>query len=121
MAAGVGASLVWGSAFAVPVLLGGWNPVIVTLGRYLVYGLLSAILFMLGRRLFPIESDRSSTQTYAAQSDTTHVPKRTHGLPDCNLTLNHVLNCSVSRQGAAKVFVRGGCEGIDYKTQTVAI
>jgi hypothetical protein len=30
MAAGVGASLVWGSAFAVPVLLGGWNPVVVT-------------------------------------------------------------------------------------------
>ena len=48
MAAGIGASLVWGSAFAVPVLLGGWNPVIVTLGRYLVYGLLSAILFTLG-------------------------------------------------------------------------
>ena len=49
MAAGVGASLVWGSAFAIPVLLGGWNPVIVTVGRYLVYGLLSAILFTLGR------------------------------------------------------------------------
>ena len=49
MAAGVGASLVWGSAFAVPVLLVGWNPVIVTIGRYLVYGLLSAILFTLGR------------------------------------------------------------------------
>ncbi len=48
MVAGVGASLVWGSAFAVPVLLGGWNPVIVTLGRYLVYGLLAAILFALG-------------------------------------------------------------------------
>ena len=47
-AAGVSASLVWGSAFLVPVLLGGWNPVIVTLGRYLVYGLLSAILFTLG-------------------------------------------------------------------------
>lgn len=48
MAAGVSASLIWGSAFLVPVLLGGWNPVIVTLGRYLVYGLLSAILFTLG-------------------------------------------------------------------------
>jgi drug/metabolite transporter (DMT)-like permease len=48
MAAGISASLVWGSAFLVPVLLGGWNPVIVTLGRYLVYGLLSAILFTLG-------------------------------------------------------------------------
>src|SRR5205814_1237387 len=45
---GVSASLIWGSAFLVPVLLGGWNPVIVTLGRYLVYGLLSAILFTLG-------------------------------------------------------------------------
>ncbi len=47
-AAGISASLVWGSSFLVPVLLGGWNPVIVTLGRYLVYGLLSAILFALG-------------------------------------------------------------------------
>ena len=50
MAAGVGASLIWGSAFAVPVLLGGWNPVIVTLGRYLVYGLLAGILFAVGGR-----------------------------------------------------------------------
>jgi len=50
IAAGVGASLVWGSAFAVPVLLGAWNPVIVTLGRYLVYGLLSAVLLALGGR-----------------------------------------------------------------------
>src|SRR6185312_579468 len=33
-AAGVSASLIWGSAFLVPVLLGGWNPVIVTLGRF---------------------------------------------------------------------------------------
>jgi drug/metabolite transporter (DMT)-like permease len=48
LAAGISASLVWGSAFLVPVLLGGWNPVIVTLGRYLVYGLLSAILLTLG-------------------------------------------------------------------------
>ncbi len=47
-AAGIGASLVWGTAFLVPVLLGGWNPVIVTLGRYLVYGLLSAILLVRG-------------------------------------------------------------------------
>lgn len=49
-AAGIGASLVWGTAFLVPVLLGGWNPVIVTLGRYLVYGLLSAILLVRGGR-----------------------------------------------------------------------
>ena len=49
-AAGIGASLVWGTAFLVPVLLGGWNPVIVTLGRYLVYGLLSVILLIRGGR-----------------------------------------------------------------------
>src|SRR5512146_679514 len=50
LAAGISGSLIWGSAFAVPVLLGGWNPVILTLGRYLVYGLLSAILLVLGGR-----------------------------------------------------------------------
>src|SRR5690242_12418579 len=50
LTAGISGSLVWGSAFAVPVLLGGWNPVIVTLGRYLVYGLLSVILLILGGR-----------------------------------------------------------------------
>jgi len=50
MAAGISGSLIWGSAFAVPVMLGGWNPVIVTLGRYLVYGLLSAVLLILGGR-----------------------------------------------------------------------
>src|ERR1700754_2670848 len=48
LAAGISGSLIWGTAFAVPVLLGGWNPVIVTLGRYLVYGLLSALLLALG-------------------------------------------------------------------------
>ncbi len=47
-AAGVTAGLVWGLAFLLPVLLGGWNPVIVTIGRYLAYGLLSAVLFALG-------------------------------------------------------------------------
>ena len=50
LAAGISGSLIWGSAFAVPVLLGGWNPVIVTLGRYLVYGLLSVLLLILGGR-----------------------------------------------------------------------
>ena len=46
--AGVTAGLVWGLAFLLPVLLGGWNPVIVTVGRYLAYGLLSVFLFALG-------------------------------------------------------------------------
>jgi drug/metabolite transporter (DMT)-like permease len=47
---GLTAGLVWGLAFLLPVLLGGWNPVIVTVGRYLAYGLLSALLFALGGR-----------------------------------------------------------------------
>lgn len=46
--AGVAAGLVWGLAFLVPVLLGGWNPVVVTLGRYLAYGLVSAVLVVFG-------------------------------------------------------------------------
>ncbi|HEX3191187.1 MAG TPA: DMT family transporter [Streptosporangiaceae bacterium] len=50
IAAGTSGSLIWGTAFLVPVLLGSWNPVIVTLGRYLVYGLLSAVLLVLGGR-----------------------------------------------------------------------
>ena len=44
------ALLVWGLAFLLPVLLGGWNPVIVTVGRYLAYGLLSVVLFAVGGR-----------------------------------------------------------------------
>jgi drug/metabolite transporter (DMT)-like permease len=41
---------VWGLAFLLPVQLGGWNPVIVTIGRYLAYGLLSSFLLALGGR-----------------------------------------------------------------------
>jgi drug/metabolite transporter (DMT)-like permease len=50
LGAGATAGLVWGLAFLLPVLLGGWNPVIVTVGRYLAYGLLSVMLFVLGGR-----------------------------------------------------------------------
>jgi drug/metabolite transporter (DMT)-like permease len=50
LGAGVTAGLVWGLAFLLPVLLGGWNPVIVTVGRYLAYGLLSVVLFAVGGR-----------------------------------------------------------------------
>ena len=48
--AGVSAGLVWGLAFLLPVLLGGWSPVVVTVGRYLAYGLFSVVLFALGGR-----------------------------------------------------------------------
>ena len=50
LGAGITAGMIWGLAFLLPVLLGGWNPVIVTVGRYLAYGLLSVILFGLGGR-----------------------------------------------------------------------
>jgi drug/metabolite transporter (DMT)-like permease len=50
LGAGVTAGLVWGLAFLLPVLLGGWNPVVVTVGRYLAYGLLSVLLFAIGGR-----------------------------------------------------------------------
>jgi drug/metabolite transporter (DMT)-like permease len=50
LGAGVTAGLVWGLAFLLPVLLGGWNPVIVTVGRYLSYGLVSVVLFAVGGR-----------------------------------------------------------------------
>jgi drug/metabolite transporter (DMT)-like permease len=50
LGAGVAAGLVWGLAFLLPVLLGGWNPVIVTVGRYLAYGLVSVLLFAVGGR-----------------------------------------------------------------------
>lgn len=50
VAAGGAAGLVWGLAFLVPVLLHGWSAVAVTTGRYLAYGLVSALLFLAGRR-----------------------------------------------------------------------
>lgn len=48
--AGSAAGLIWGLAFPVPVLLHGWSAVAVTGGRYLAYGALSAILFIVGGR-----------------------------------------------------------------------
>ena len=39
---GVGANLIWGLAFLIPVLLPGSNSVALALGRYLVFGVLSA-------------------------------------------------------------------------------
>ena len=48
--AGIGAGLVWGLAFLVPVLLPGWSATAVTAGRYLAYGILSlALLLCQGR------------------------------------------------------------------------
>jgi drug/metabolite transporter (DMT)-like permease len=49
--AGSAAGLVWGLAFLVPVLLTGWSAVAVTAGRYLAYGLVSALLFGMGGRV----------------------------------------------------------------------
>lgn len=49
---GIGANLIWGLAFLVPVLLPEFSPVAVTLGRYVCYGLLSVLLIAVtGTRL----------------------------------------------------------------------
>src|SRR5437763_16443117 len=48
--AGVSAGVIWGLAFPIPVLLHGWNAVAVTAGRYIAYGLASAVFLALGGR-----------------------------------------------------------------------
>ncbi|WP_336216427.1 DMT family transporter [Nonomuraea sp. LPB2021202275-12-8] len=48
--AGTAAGLIWGLAFLLPVLLPGWSPVAVTVGRYLAYGAVSVVLFAFGGR-----------------------------------------------------------------------
>jgi drug/metabolite transporter (DMT)-like permease len=48
--AGTAAGLVWGLAFLLPVLLHGWTAVTVTAGRYIAYGAVSLILFIIGGR-----------------------------------------------------------------------
>ncbi len=44
------AGLIWGLAFLVPVVLDAWNPVIVTGGRYLAYGVVAGVLFLMAGR-----------------------------------------------------------------------
>lgn len=48
--AGAGAGLIWGLSFPIPEMLEGWSPVAITAGRYVVYGGLSLVLFLLGGR-----------------------------------------------------------------------
>lgn len=48
--AGTTAGLIWGLSFPLPEMLDGWSPVAITAGRYLVYGGLSVILFVLSGR-----------------------------------------------------------------------
>jgi drug/metabolite transporter (DMT)-like permease len=45
---GIAAALLWGLAFVLPEILTGWSAVAVTAGRYLVYGVLSVGLLVLG-------------------------------------------------------------------------
>src|SRR5260370_22976388 len=44
------AGLIWGLAFLVPVVLDEWNPVIVTAGRYLAYGVVTGVIFLMAGR-----------------------------------------------------------------------
>ncbi|MCP2259325.1 Permease of the drug/metabolite transporter (DMT) superfamily [Streptoalloteichus tenebrarius] len=49
---GIAANMTWGLAFLVPVLLAEFNPVAITVGRYLCYGLLSLVIALVtGNRL----------------------------------------------------------------------
>jgi drug/metabolite transporter (DMT)-like permease len=48
VAVGVAANLTWGLAFLVPVLLAAFDPVVITLGRYLAYGTVSLLLLAVG-------------------------------------------------------------------------
>jgi drug/metabolite transporter (DMT)-like permease len=46
---GVLANMTWGLAFLVPVLLSAFNPVAITVGRYLCYGLVSVVIVLITR------------------------------------------------------------------------
>jgi drug/metabolite transporter (DMT)-like permease len=46
LAAGVLGGLTWGLAFVLPLLLDGWSPAAITAGRYLAYGLVSLVIFL---------------------------------------------------------------------------
>jgi drug/metabolite transporter (DMT)-like permease len=46
---GVSANLIWGLAFLVPVLLASFDPVAITMGRYLSYGAVSLLILLLSR------------------------------------------------------------------------
>ncbi|GAA1338517.1 DMT family transporter [Saccharothrix algeriensis] len=49
VAVGVLANMAWGLAFLVPVLLAEFDPVVITVGRYLCYGLVSLVLVVVTR------------------------------------------------------------------------
>lgn len=51
LGAGTLAGLIWGLAFPLPELLDDWPPVAITAGRYLAYGAVSVLLFLLGGRV----------------------------------------------------------------------
>lgn len=44
LSCGIGAGALWGLVFLVPALAGDFNPVLLTVGRYLCYGLIAAVL-----------------------------------------------------------------------------
>jgi len=46
VALGVGAGLLWGLAFVLPELAPGWSAVAIATGRYLIYGVVSAVMLI---------------------------------------------------------------------------
>ncbi|MEV7008436.1 DMT family transporter [Streptosporangium sp. NPDC051022] len=49
VATGITANLIWGLAFLVPVLLSAFDPVVITLGRYVSYGIVSLLILAVTR------------------------------------------------------------------------
>lgn len=49
VASGIAANFLWGLAFLVPVLLAAFEPVVITLSRYLSYGAVSVLVFAVAR------------------------------------------------------------------------
>ncbi|KPC35689.1 Uncharacterized protein ABJ99_4101 [Pseudomonas syringae pv. cilantro] len=52
VALGILANCIWGTAFLIPYILPEINPMIIALGRYFVYGVLSMVLIIVARKRF---------------------------------------------------------------------
>lgn len=55
---GILVNCIWGTAFLIPYILSEINPMVIAIGRYLVYGLVSVGLIIFARKRFQILSKR---------------------------------------------------------------